>query len=254
MTQNDMNEEKGMKDEILRKINADTVRMRPKVYFTIQVGSLIILVLMILVVSVFICNFILFGIRLNNHDTLLGFGPRGIEAFLMLFPWSLLILDAALVVLLEWLLRQFRFGYKSPVLFLFLALILITGAVGLILDRETPLNDMLLRGSDEHLLPAPFGDVYGRARHLPPDAGFCKCTISAIDGGTLTVVDSRGTTTLKVILPEDDARATTSGLTVGDTILVAGDRDGETIRAFGVRKVSPDVRGQEPSFFFISSQ
>ena len=230
-----------MKDEILRKIHADTLRMRPKLYFTLQVAALVIIVLVILVVSVFICNFILFSIRINSHDALLGFGTRGLLSFLRFFPWPLLILDGGLIILLQWLVRQFRFGYKSPMLFLFLAIILMTGAVGLILDRETPLNDMLLRGSDEHRLPPFFSDVYGHARHLPlSDEGFCKCTISAIEGNTLYVIDAQSTTTLTVLLPQDDAYATTSGLIVGDTVLIAGDRDGSVIEAFGVRKVAPD--------------
>ena len=241
MNEHDTEKKDAMKDEILRKIHADTLRMRPKLYFTLQVASLVILVLVILVVSVFICNFILFSIRINSHDALLGFGPRGLLSFLRFFPWPLLILDGALLILLQWLVRQFRFGYKSPMLFLFLAIILMTGAVGLILDRETPLNDMLLRGSDEHRLPPFFGDVYGHARHMPlVDEGFCKCIISAINGTSLTVYDSQSTTTLTVLLPEGNAHATTSGLQIGDTVLIAGDRDGSVIHAFGVRKVVPD--------------
>lgn len=231
-----------MKEQILKRINANTLHMRPKLYFTAQVIALVALTFAILVISVFICNFILFSIRINSHDVLLGFGPRGFEAFIILFPWPLLVLDGGLIILLQRLLRKFRFGYKSPVLLLFAGLIVLTGAIGLILDRDTPLNDVLLRGSDEHRLPMPIGDMYGRARHLLPDAGFCKCLITAIDGNTLSVVDSRSTTTLRVILPMDDGHATTSGLSVGDTILVAGDRDGAIIEAFGVRKVSPDER------------
>jgi len=65
------------------------------------------------------------------------------------------------------------------------------------------------------------------------------CTITAIAGNTLTVADARsGTTTdLKVILPPDDPRATTTSLKVGDTVFIAGDADDGEIHAFGVRKV-----------------
>ncbi len=231
---------KNIKDTILGKIRSEQILMRPRLYFTLQVVGSIILALCVFFISIFIVNFILFSLRINGHDAYLGFGPRGVEAFLRFFPWELLVLDAALVVALQWMLRQFRVAYQMPVLYLIGGLIAFSVIAGVGLDRGTQFNDEMLNQADQHQL-GPFDEIYIHARRPPPiGEGFCHCIVTAISNNTITVQDSRSTTTLTVILPDDDDRATTTGLQVGDTVLVAGDRDGNTITAFGVRKVPAD--------------
>lgn len=231
-----------IKESVLRKIRAGHLTQRPQLYFTLKVAATVLVALAVLLLSVFIFNFILFGIRINSHDTLLGFGPRGLEAFLLLFPWPLFLLDILLVGALERLVRKFRFGYKMPVLYLLLALVGATVAAAAVIDRGTDLNDRLLHRADRHELFL-VGDFFEGARRPMPGSGVCICSIKAIDGSTLTVTDTRsGTTTeLTVLLPQDDPRATTTGLKVGDVVFIAGDADDNVIRAFGVRKASPGV-------------
>lgn len=227
-----------MRGDVLARIRAHEVAMRPRVYFTLRFVALVAVSVAILLISIFIFNFILFSIRLNGDDALLGFGPRGIEAFLRFFPWTLLVLDIALVMLLQWLLRSFRFGYKRPVLPLLGGLLLFTLVAGLAMDRGTGVNEQLLRGADRHLLPPPFGDVYGRVRHdLPPGSGLWRGSVTAINGNKVTV--AVGTTSLTFLLPDNDDRATTTDLHVGDPVLVAGDQKDGVIQAFGLRKLDP---------------
>jgi hypothetical protein len=134
---------KSMRERILEKIDTRELSMRPKIYFTLKVAALVLITLAVLVISIFIFNFILFSSRINGHESLLGFGPRGILTFLEFFPWWLLGIDIALIILLEWLLRQFRFGYKSPVLYLLLTLLVVTASTAFLIDRGTAFNDQL---------------------------------------------------------------------------------------------------------------
>lgn len=237
---NNENKNLNLKDRLLKDIRSGDVAMRPKFYFTLKVAALVVGVLAAVVITVFIFNFILFTIRINSQDALLGFGPRGWEAFMRFFPWHLLVLDIALVVGLQWLLRQFKFGYKIPVLYLLAGLLVAAIAAGFVLDRGTPINDRLyeMRGRG---LPPPLGNFYDRARRPPPPgSGVCRCAIVSIEGNTLVVEDTRnGTTTLKVVLPMDNPRATTTNLKVGDTVFIAGEEENGVIRAFGVRKEPP---------------
>lgn len=232
-----------LKDDILRKIREREISMRPQFHFTLRVAASVLLGLAILVISIFICNFILFSIRLNAEDSLLHFGPRGLGAFLRLFPWWLLLLDLGLIALLQSLLRQCKLGYRTPVAFVMLWLLCFSLAAGFLVDRGTPFNDELLLRADERGLPPPFNDVYGGARRMPPQGGgMCHhCTITAIEGNTLTVIDSRApaTTSITVVLPPNDPRATTTALQVGDTVFIAGDEDDGVIYAFGIRKTPP---------------
>ena len=233
------NNHHNLKEKLLHQIRTQEISMRPRVYFTLQMIALAVVSFFILVLSIFIFNFLLFTIRINSHDALLGFGPRGFEAFLFFFPWELLVLDVALIVALQWMLRTFKFGYKTPAVYLLLGLLGASMLFGFALDRGTLFNDHFLDEADRHHM-GPFGDLYGHARRpLPPGEGVCRCIILDIQGSTLTVQDSRSTTTLTVVLPSDDVRATSTGLQIGDIIFVAGDLDNGAIRAFGLRKLPP---------------
>lgn len=230
-----------IKDYILRKINTKELSMRPKLFFTLKIVAVAMLAALVLLVSIFILNFILFSIRINSHDALLGFGPRGWSAFAHFFPWPLLILDIIFVTLLGFLLRKFRFGYKTPVLYLLVALLGGSAVLGFVVDRGTGMNERFLRNSDERKGPPPFGDIYGHARRpLPPGSGLFSGVIESIDGRTLFVKDARSTTTLKVILQENNTRATTTGLAVGDMVFGAGEMKEGVMEAYGVRKASKD--------------
>jgi len=231
-----------IKDRILQEIRAGDVAMTPKIYFTLRFVATLVTALAVLVVTVFIVNFILFSIRIESHDALLSFGPQGISAFLAFFPWHLLVLDVGLIALLQYLLRQFRLGYKVPMLYAISGLVAGAFAWGLLLDRGTPLNEFLMVRTRH--LPSPIGEMYEHAmRPLPPGSGICRCTILEIDGNILTVEDTRdATSTLRVILPDADDRATTTDLEVGDLIFIAGEEHEGIIEAFGVRRVMPHVR------------
>jgi hypothetical protein len=234
MESNDHN----IKETILRKIQAHEIVMRPRLYFVLHMAALVVVTLAAIVISIFIFNFILFSIRINNQDAFLNFGPRGILAFLYFFPWSLFGLDIALIILLQFFLRKLRFGYKIPILYLLAGLIVSVLVFGFIIDRSSDINDRFLRGADEHRLPPPFGGIYSGARHMPArGSGICVCTIRAIEGNILTVEDTRSSTTLRIILPPDDPHATTSSLIVGGRVFIAGDEDDGVIRAFGVRSI-----------------
>lgn len=80
--------------------------------------------------------------------------------------------------------------------------------------------------------------LYGHAhRPPPPGSGICRCTILTIEGNELTVQDTRSaTTSLRVILPEDDRHATTTDLEVGDVVFIAGEEKDGVIYAFGVHR------------------
>lgn len=231
-----------MKDAIVRKITARELHMHSKYYFIARVVALIAVSAAIFFISIFICNFILFSIRINSADAFLSFGPRGWQAFFAFFPWDFLALDAALIVLLLWLMRQFKFGYRSPAMYTLLSLCAVTLVAGFVIDRTTGLNEHFEREAGEHHLPEPFRMLYESPTHrLPaPGEGVCKCVIVNVGAGVLTLYDVRATsTTFTAFLPPNDPRATTSGLRPGNVVFVAGDRNGGTIRVFGIQKLSP---------------
>ncbi|HEV7449094.1 MAG TPA: hypothetical protein VGP13_00955 [Candidatus Paceibacterota bacterium] len=159
-----------LQDTILQKIRDGKLTMRPRFYFTLKAAALVLVALGVLVVSIFLCNFIFFIIRINGHESLLA-RPGGIFLFLRFFPWGLLVIDAALIVLLEVLLKSFRFGYKSPIVYTTIAVLAVVIPLGFAIDRATDINDRVLERADHHGLPPPFGELYEHA-HRPLPAEF----------------------------------------------------------------------------------
>ena len=154
--------------------------MRSRLYFMLELGAFVGVVLSALAVTVFIFNFILFCLRLNHQDLLLFEGPGGWLAFLEYFPWMWLFFDVFLLVALLWMLRTFRWGWRIPALYLLGGVFALALLVGLVLDRATPVNDDLFEM--RHNLPPPLSTLYEGARYhdiddtlrhfgipLPPD-------------------------------------------------------------------------------------
>jgi hypothetical protein len=233
---------KSLREDVLAKIKNERISMHSRTFFLLKMAALALVAILVLTISVFLCNFIFFAINANGSNELLGFGNRGILTFVQIFPWWLLVIDVGLIILLEWLLRRFRFGYKSPVLYLLLGLVVVTLSVGFTVERATMFNSYLRDRAHEHRLPSPLNDIYERSgRPGGPGNGVCRCTIVAIQSGSITAddIDVGTTTRYTIIVPIQNLHATTTGLSVGDVIMVAGDKSGNTINAFGIKKLPP---------------
>ncbi len=227
-----------IKDRILEEIRCGDVSMRPKLFFTLKVAVLGVLTFGMLLASILIINFIIFGVRTDSHHMLLGFGSRGLQSFLYFFPWTLLVVDLVLVVILVKLLCRFRFVYKRPVIYSLVGLLSVIVVLGFTLDRETQFNYQL--AARTHSWPEPI-NTFRRIVRQPPllGNGICLCTIVAINGNILEVADARsGTTTLTIVLPLNNPYATTSNLQLGDLVYIAGEEDEDGIEAFGVQLMS----------------
>ncbi len=225
-----------LKNKLLATIRSGEVTMKSRAYFIGRTLLTAGIAVSALLVSVFIINFISFSIRINQHEALLGFGGSGLLRFFTFFPWHLLVIDAVLLLLLQRLLRSFRRGYQTPLLYLIGGILVLSLSLGILIDLSTPLNDRAFK--NRGALPPPFGKIYGGAKRLPQRGdGICRCTILEIRGSTLIVEDTRsGTTTLTVQLPANSPRATSTRLQVGDVIFIAGEEREGVIHAFGVKK------------------
>lgn len=174
MTNNEP-QENNFKERILKNIETEDIKAYSKTHFLLRVILLIAVTIVTLIISVFLFNYVFFSLRISGHESLLGFGPQGVVPFLEFFPWPFLVVDIALIIILEWLLRKFRFGYRSPILYLLIGLFVVTVSAGYFIDRKTGFNDALLQQADHDYLPGPFGELYRerprcisrKTRHMP---------------------------------------------------------------------------------------
>lgn len=232
-----------MKDSILASIREKKVTMRSTTFFKAELAFFIFSVVVALIVSTALVSYILFALRINGHDALLGFGAQGIAPFLSVFPWTLLIVDIVLLVVIQRSLQRFSFGYKSPALFALFALIVIIGAVAFALDRGTHVNDDLMREGKRGTLPTPLNEVYGRVRvPAPHDQGIYRGVITEIATSTVVIrhddldtdADDKQT---RIMLPP---RFNASLLVVGMNIYVAGREEHGVVKAYGIRVLKPE--------------
>jgi len=239
MEHNEPNKTNTASSKVLDKIRGHQLTMRPRFYFTLKSIALAVVAVLTLLLTVSIGSFILFSIRTSYETSLLGFGPSGLLIFLQLFPWPLLFLDIACIVLLEWMLRKFRFGYRSPLLYLLFGLVVIILSASSVIDTDH-LSDSILRGAHDIDLPI-VGDFYNQGRRPPaPGSGACPCVVLGISGNTLTMQENIPNELPKqvtVILPPG---AATSSIHVGDKLFIVGTFNNGTLNAFGIHPMDGD--------------
>ncbi|MES2437015.1 MAG: hypothetical protein V4519_03295 [Patescibacteria group bacterium] len=219
---------------ILEKIQKNEITIKPKTYFRLKLIALFVTVTAIVFLSLFLSSLILFTIRVSGQASLIGFGPSGSQVFFHLFPWSWLIVEILLIIILEKLLRSFRFGYKIPVLFLFIGAVVFISASAFVIDKLHMHDEVMRRG------PKSFGGVYDRARRPPPPPmgrGIYRGIITSIGTSTLDItIDDRrnaSTTSRSVVLPP---AFDISDLNPGDRIFIQGEMSDGVINALDVKK------------------
>lgn len=234
-----------IRDGVLRAIAEHKVAMRPAAFFTVEFILIALVSLLVLVLTVGLAGFIFFALRVNGHDSLLAFGPHGVLTFLFVFPWVLFLIDIALLLVLQTLIRRYAFGYKKPIFVVLGVLFVAGGASAFILDRETSLHDQLLERSHRGGLPPPFGDAYGRARGpAPHEQGIYRGVVSDIheSGFMMThddLDDEQNEQALQVLLPKGQS---SSAFSVGDHVYVYGTELNRVITAIGIQKLPSPTR------------
>jgi hypothetical protein len=223
----------GMRD-VLSKIKSDEVRMKPKAYFTLKAVGLVVVATLTLIVSALVLSYLIFSIRVSGHFFLLGFGKEGWYAFLTLFPWTALILDLILLIALDRLLQQFRFGYRIPLIYLGIGTLAFTFSFGILIN-DTPLHGMLMERAEQERLPV-IGGFYRELRESPPSEGIFVGTVEEVQGNSLIL--EIGPMKWDVF-PESSPHTVQimQTLKTGDELFVAGTTTGDVIHAYGVEKM-----------------
>lgn len=231
-----MSKETEIKARVFEKIRTGEASMHPRIYFVARVVFLATFSVVVLALTLFILSFALFSIHESGEQFLFGFGQGGIVAFIALFPWLPFLLTAVLILLLEYLLRYFKFGYRVSLLGIFLIALAIVGAAGVGITF-TPLHGALLDSADRGELPI-IGSLYEEIHDSHQAQGVYRGVISSIQGNEFMVVHDDndkdtddGTST--IVAPAGFAVAT---LRVGEHVYVAGTLVQGVVHAYGIQE------------------
>ncbi len=230
-----MQNEPDIKTKVLEKIRSGKVHIRPKAYFVAQFILITLLSFVALALAVFVLSFVIFSLRESGEQFLLGFGERGVLTFFILFPWTTLIIDILLFLAIEWLIRYFKFGYRMPILRVFLGVIVLA-FLGSIIVNLTPLHKMLLDRADRGVLPL-LGEWYETIHDSHAKQGVFRGTIFSIQGNNFVISHNDND------LDADDGTWTVTAplgfnmtnIHVGDKVYVAGNAAQGTVQAYGIQ-------------------
>ncbi len=231
--------------QILEKIKKNEITPHSKFYFKLRMTSVIIVAVAVFLITALLLSFIIFSMKIGGQFALIGFGHHGWEVFLVTFPWILFFLDLILMILLGWLLRTFRFGYKSPALYLLAGLLGLTILSAVVFEGETSFHNRLFLEAEKDNLPSPFEELYEHVHRPPPSGhGIFRGMIASISDGTLVVniesPDSTSTMPFKVIISPSQ---NTDAYQVGQLIFIDGVIINDQIQAEGIRE-APEVPGE----------
>lgn len=239
------NKKISMSEQVLQKIHAHELTMRPRMYFTLRTIALVVFAFLAFTLTISLGSFILFSIRASHQISLLGFGPSGYLIFIKLFPWPLAILDIIFLVALERILRTFRFGYRSPLLYLLVGILGLSLAVSIFIDRGH-LSDSLLHSARDYNLPF-VRHFYDHGRRPPSiENGVCPCSIVSATGTVVTAnefIPGEQPRQIDIYLPADVA---TSTMRQGDRYFIIGEYTGGILHASHIREMDGDIDEDSP--------
>lgn len=112
-------------NHVFEAIKSRQSKMRPRWYFVVQAGLMILAVVLMFALVLFLVSFIIFALEQNGGLFAIHFGLNGWYSFLNALPWSVLLLSLALILILAVLLKRYAFVYHQPFLYLLLVLIVV---------------------------------------------------------------------------------------------------------------------------------
>ena len=205
--------------------------MKPKAYFILKATLIVLAAAIISLFALFLISFVSFALRANGILVLPIFGFRGFGAFLTSVPWLLIILSAFLIFILEILFRHFSFTYRRPILYSVMGVIILVLLGSFIIDR-TSFHPNLFDRAQHGRLPI-FGPVYRGFGGLQRPANAHFGTVTEILEQSF-IIKNRNEEAIKVFFQED----LTPDIKIDDTVMVFGEKEGDTVIAEGIIKVN----------------
>ncbi len=221
-------------DEVLQKIKDGKLKMLPRSYFILKAILSVFAILIIFGFSIFLASFIHFTLHANGAWFLPDFGWQGFAFFLITLPWALILLPLVFIILLEFFAK--KFSYRRPVIYTILVIIILIAASSFAVTK-LPIHNNLFKSAENDRLPF-LGMLYKNYRKPP----CCNAFIGSISSTTDTgfIIEGEPNETLNVLTSSQTIFPHGKDLETDDTILVIGERQGNNIKALGIRPISEE--------------
>lgn len=229
-----------LREAVLEKIKHGEVSMRPKWQFVLK-GALMVLGAMLLALTLlYLVSFVFFALRQTGVWFAPSFGWRGMRAFFLGVPWVLVLVAFIFVIVLEVLVKRYAFAYRKPLLYSVLGIVCAVFVGGFVVARTSFHRGMYRRMEGQGLpIAGPLYREYGMPHFKQIHPGIIASTteqgfiIMSRRGEEITVLVSPAT---RLPLGYD--------FVLGDPVVIMGEQENGIVRAFGIRKIDDDFRGE----------
>lgn len=227
-----------LQNSILNKIKAGEVSMVPKWHFMLRAGLLLSGVILATLLSVYLLSFILFFLRQSGLMFAPGFGFHGISFFVMASPWLLISVTIVFLILLYFLVKQYAFSFKRPLLYSMIGVVVLS-LLGAWLIGQTQTHQRLGQFMGQHHVPV-FTPLYRDVLDRRPE-GLMVGTITELTE-TGFYIETERDGLISITTSTDTRMRPGTELVAGKMVMVFGKRNGDRITAFGIRPYDRERR------------
>ena len=218
-------------NKVIDKIQCDQIKIRPKIYFVLRITLVALTTLFVVLFILYLVSFIIFNLRASGVWFLPGFGFPALGVFFISLPWFLILIALILIIVLELLVKHFRFAYRRPILYSILGIIIFTLLGSFAISKTHLHSDLFWKAREGKLsVVGGFYRGFGASKLSNVHCGMVSDTIDngfyleTVKGEILTVIVTSTTRfPPKIVIKKDDK------------IIVMGKRDNGMVKAFGIR-------------------
>lgn len=221
-----------IKESILATIKSGQIRMTPRWHFILKASLVAIGGIIIALTILYLASFIIFALRQTGVLFVPAFGMQGWFAFLSHLPLFLIFLLIIFIIILELLVRHYAFAYRRPLLYSALGIfvLVITGALAV---ANSSFHGGVSKYADKNsdTFVGKFYVQYGRQRFIDIHRGII---IEMADNGFM--MRDRREEVLTVFVTRRTRLPLGADFSIGDIVVVFGDRKDNQVQAFGIQK------------------
>lgn len=221
-----------LQESILESIKKGETKMRPRWHFVLKAILLVVSCVIVATFMLYTASLVVFVMQQNGGLYAPMFGLRGVRAFLVSLPWLLILLAVIFIGILEILVRHYSFAYKRPLLYSISAIIIFI-AMGSFAVARSPLHQNLYERAQSNRLP--FAEhMYKRvderkSKHIHPGM------IVEVQPSSF-IMQNRNAQNILVEITSRTKIVPKGTIKENQKVMVIGEKDGDVIRALGVRK------------------
>lgn len=220
-----------IKKDVLSRIKSKEVLMRPRWHFILKSALFVSGIGILLLTLIYLMSFVLFVLRESGVLFVPVFGIRGMFTFVFSSPWILVLLATIFIVVLEILVQKYSFAYKKPLLYSVIGVVLVS-LLGTGIMAKTLVHERLQQSADRGSLPL-IGEMY-RAYDREGNQKVHVGTVEELTEQGLVIRDKHGET-YEVFVNDRTRVWRDRKFTIGDEIIVLGEKSETTIEARGIR-------------------